>query len=125
MVVTKAHQNLTFTTPPNLQRAVAAGLAKDDAYFATLSGSLAAKCARLSARGWNAIGFRVLPTQGSYFITADFTPPSASHGDDVAFCRHITEQRRRGRHSRLRVLRIRGAPQLGALCVLQAGCGAR
>ena len=33
-VVAKAHQNLTFTTAPNLQRAVAVGLAKDDAYFA-------------------------------------------------------------------------------------------
>ncbi len=33
-LVAKAHQNLTFTTPPNLQRAVAYGLAKPDAYFA-------------------------------------------------------------------------------------------
>ena len=39
--VAKAHQNLTFTTAPNLQRAVAVGLAKDDAYFASLSGALA------------------------------------------------------------------------------------
>ena len=38
--VAKAHQNLTFTTAPNLQRAVAVGLAKDDAYFASLSGAL-------------------------------------------------------------------------------------
>src|SRR6202043_52087 len=41
--VAKAHQNLTFTTAPNLQRAVAVGLAKDDAYFASLSGALQAK----------------------------------------------------------------------------------
>ncbi len=32
-VLAKAHQFLTFTTPPNLQAAVAYGLAKDDAYF--------------------------------------------------------------------------------------------
>ena len=89
-VVTKAHQNLTFTTPPNLQRAVAAGLAKDDAYFAALADSLAAKCARLGA-GLERIGFRILPTQGSYFITADFSSLGFD-GDDVAFCRHITEQ---------------------------------
>jgi aspartate/methionine/tyrosine aminotransferase len=88
-VVTKAHQNLTFTTPPNLQRAVAAGLAKDDAYFAALADSLAAKSARLGA-GLARIGFRVLPTQGSYFITADFSALGFA-GDDVAFCRHITE----------------------------------
>ena len=88
-VVAKAHQNLTFTTAPNLQRAVAAGLAKDDAYFSALAGSLAAKCARLSA-GLERVGFRALPTQGSYFVTADFSA-LGFEGDDAAFCRHITE----------------------------------
>ncbi len=88
-VVTKAHQNLTFATPPNLQRAVAAGLAKEDAYFAALADSLADKAARLGA-GLARIGFRMLPTQGSYFITADFSALGFD-GDDLAFCRHITE----------------------------------
>ncbi len=88
-VVAKAHQNLTFTTPPNLQRAVAKGLAMEDAYFDGLAGSLAAKCARLSA-GLSAIGFRVLPAQGSYFVTADYSA-LGFEGDDLAFCRHITE----------------------------------
>ena len=32
----------------------------------------------------------VLPVHGSYFITADFRPLGFD-GDDVAFCRHITE----------------------------------
>jgi len=89
-IVAKAHQNLTFTTPPNLQRAVAVGLAKDDAYFAGLGEALGAKRTRLSA-GLSAIGFEVLPAMGSYFVTADFAP-LGFHGDDVAFCRHITEQ---------------------------------
>ncbi len=88
-VAAKAHQNLTFTTPPNLQRAVAVGLAKDDAYFAGLASALAAKRDRLSA-GLAALGFGVLPTMGSYFVTADFSPLGFA-GDDVAFCRHITE----------------------------------
>ena len=88
-VVAKAHQNLTFTTPPNLQRAVAVGLAKEDGYFAALADGLAAKRDRLSA-GLNAIGFGVLPAMGSYFVTADFAPLGFA-GDDVAFCRHITE----------------------------------
>ena len=91
-VVGKAHQNLTFTTPPNLQRAVAVGLAKDDAYFARLWGDLQAGRDRLAA-GLTALGFGVLPTQGSYFVTADFAPLGFA-GDDVAFCRHITEQAR-------------------------------
>jgi aspartate/methionine/tyrosine aminotransferase len=88
-VAARAHQNLTFTTPPNLQRAVAVGLAKDDAYFAGLAADLAAKRDRLSD-GLARIGFAVLPTQGSYFVTADFAPLGFA-GDDVAFCRHITE----------------------------------
>ena len=87
--VAKAHQNLTFTTAPNLQRAVAVGLAKDDAYFASLSGTLQAKRDRLAA-GLASLGLAVLPAKGSYFITTDFRP-LGFNGDDVAFCRHITE----------------------------------
>jgi N-succinyldiaminopimelate aminotransferase len=88
-LVQKAHQNLTFTTAPNLQRAVAVGLAKDDAYFASLSAGLQARRDQL-AKGLARVGFDVLPAQGSYFITTDFTP-LRFNGDDVAFCRHITE----------------------------------
>jgi N-succinyldiaminopimelate aminotransferase len=87
--IAKAHQNLTFTTAPNLQRAVAIGLAKDDAYFASLSRELEAKRDRL-ADGLAALGLKVLPTDGSYFITTDFRP-LGFNGDDVAFCRHITQ----------------------------------
>jgi aspartate/methionine/tyrosine aminotransferase len=88
-VVTKAHQNLTFTTPPNLQRAVAAGLAKDDSYFAALAGSLAGKRDRITA-GLRNVGFDVLPSDGSYFVIASFNA-FGFDGDDAAFCRHITE----------------------------------
>jgi aspartate/methionine/tyrosine aminotransferase len=87
--VAKAHQNLTFTTAPNLQRAVAVGLAKDDAYFASLSAALQAKRDRLAA-GLAGLGLTVLPTKGSYFVSTDFRP-LGFNGDDVAFCRHITE----------------------------------
>ena len=89
-VVAKAHQNLTFTTPPNLQRGVAVGLAKDDAYFASIGAGLQRQRDILAA-GLARLGFGVLPTHGSYFITADFAPLGFA-GDDVAFCRHITEQ---------------------------------
>jgi aspartate/methionine/tyrosine aminotransferase len=89
-LVQKAHQNLTFTTAPNLQRAVALGLAKDDAYFASLSSNLQARRDQLAA-GLAAVGLTVLPTQATYFITTDFAP-LGFNGDDVAFCRHITEQ---------------------------------
>ncbi len=91
-VVAKAHQNLTFTTPPNLQRAVARGLAKDDAYYAGLASSLAER-RDLLADGLRRLGFGVLPTAGSYFITADYAPLGFTE-DDAAFCRRMTQEAR-------------------------------
>src|ERR1700722_3282759 len=83
-MVAKAHQILPFTTAPNLQRAVAVGLAKDDAYFANVSGDLQAKRDRLVA-GLEAAGFRTLPSGGSYFVLADYSALDPD-GDDAAFC---------------------------------------
>jgi N-succinyldiaminopimelate aminotransferase len=88
-VIAKAHQNLTFTTPPNLQKAVAAGLAKEDAYFSGLAGSLARRRDFLAA-GLARLGFEVLPSEGTYFLVAGFAGLGFT-GDDVAFCRHLTE----------------------------------
>ena len=90
LLVQKAHQNLTFTTAPNLQRAVAVGLGKDDAYFASLARDLQDR-RDLLAKGLASVGFSVLPSHGSYFVTTDFAP-LGFNGDDVAFCRHITEK---------------------------------
>ncbi len=95
-MVAKAHQNLTFTTPPNLQRAVALGLAKDADYFGALSSSLASR-RDLLGEGLRGIGFDVLPCSGSYFVIADFRPlglPREVGGDAMAFCRFITERAR-------------------------------
>jgi aspartate/methionine/tyrosine aminotransferase len=89
--VAKAHQNLTFTTAPNLQRAVAIGLTKPDAYFATLASDLQARRDQLAC-GLKTLGFGVLPTDGSYFITTDISP--FGFKDDLAFCRAITEHAR-------------------------------
>lgn len=88
--VAKAHQNLTFATPPNLQRAVAYGLVKDQAYFDILSASLAAKRDRLRA-GLAQAGLRTLDSYGSYFTIGDISPLDFS-GGDLAFCRHITAE---------------------------------
>lgn len=89
-LVAKAHQNLTFTTAPNLQRAVALGLAKPDAYFASLADDLQERRDILGS-GLRRLGFVTLPADGSYFITADFSSLGFI-GDDQAFCRAITEQ---------------------------------
>lgn len=83
-VLSKAHQFLTFTTPPNLQAAVAYGLGKDDAYFTAMRASLQRSRDRLT-EGLSAIGFRVLPSAGTYFLTVDLSAHSNAP-DDEAFC---------------------------------------
>ncbi|MGE5475887.1 MAG: aminotransferase [Bacteroidales bacterium] len=87
--IAKAHQFLTFTTAPALQETVAWGLQHQRAYVDGLAGLLEKRRDRLAA-GLSAAGFTVLPTGGSYFLTADFRPLGFD-GDDAAFCRHITE----------------------------------
>ncbi len=86
--VAKAHQFMTFTTPPNLQAGVAHGLRKDDSYFSGFTADMAAKRDHLSD-GLRRIGFEVVPCQGTYFVTTDFRP-LGFNGNDVDFCRTIT-----------------------------------
>ncbi len=86
--VAKAHQFLTFTTPPMLQHAVAEGLNSDDDYFEGLRLSMQQKRDRLSA-GLNEAGFGVLPAEGTYFLTTDIRQ-TGFDGNDVDFCQHIT-----------------------------------
>ncbi|MCR6631110.1 MAG: aminotransferase [Magnetospirillum sp.] len=88
--IAKAHQFLTFTTPPSLQEAVAWGLEQQRDYLDGLAGVLQGRRDRLAA-GLTAAGFRVLPTGGSYFLTADFAPLGFT-GSDADFCRMITEK---------------------------------
>ena len=88
--IARAHQFLTFTTPPNLQAAVAYGLGKDDRYFNNLAGDLQDLRDYLGG-GLKDLGFEVLPCDGTYFITTDFRP-LGFNGDDVEFCRHITTE---------------------------------
>lgn len=89
--VARAHQFLTFTTPPNLQAAVAYGLGKDDAYFSDLAATQAGKRDRLSA-GLAAAGLPVLPSAGTYFVVADIRGVAESGEGDAEFCRRLTEE---------------------------------
>jgi aspartate/methionine/tyrosine aminotransferase len=86
--IMKAHQFVTFTTPPALQAGVAFGLGKDDSYFENLARSLEAK-RDLLGHGLKQAGFDVLPSDGTYFISADFRP-LGFNGTDEEFCRDIT-----------------------------------
>ncbi len=88
--VSKAHQFLVFTTPPNLQSAVAFGLSKEQSYFAGLAAEMQGKRDRF-AGGLAEIGLDVLPCAGTYFVNVD-VGRTGFDGDDADFCRHITEQ---------------------------------
>jgi N-succinyldiaminopimelate aminotransferase len=86
--IAKTHQFATFTTPPNLQWGVATGLRLGNSYFDSLSSEMQRKRDRL-ADGLARIGFDVLPSHGTYFVTTDFRP-LGFNGTDDDFCRHIT-----------------------------------
>jgi N-succinyldiaminopimelate aminotransferase len=86
--ITKAHQFVTFTTPPNLQHAVALGLGFDDAYFRGLGAPLARSRNRLAA-GLVALDVPVLPGEATYFLVVDVTRWLRPGEDDIAFCRRL------------------------------------
>jgi N-succinyldiaminopimelate aminotransferase len=85
-VLAKSHQFLAFTTAPNLQAAVAYGLAKDDAYFEGMRKNFARSRDRFTD-GLRTLGFDVIPSQGTYFVNIDIAPLGET--DDVAFCRRL------------------------------------
>ncbi|MCE3256407.1 MAG: aminotransferase, partial [Nitrobacter vulgaris] len=86
-VTAKVHQFLTFTTAPNLQAAVAYGLTRPDDFFFEMRRELTRRRGRLT-RGLEDIGFPVLPSQGTYFLTVDLAPLGLNETDQ-AFCRRI------------------------------------
>jgi aspartate/methionine/tyrosine aminotransferase len=88
--IAKAHAFLTFTTSPNLQRAVAYGLGKDDRYFAPMREGFARSRDRLQA-GLKAEGFAVLPSQGTYFLLVDLKA-SGIELDDQTFAQRAVRE---------------------------------
>lgn len=97
-----AHQFLTFTVPSQLQSAVAHGLEREQGFYNALGTTLQAKRARL-AKGLARLGFRVLDSQATYFLVADYQPLYAAKRtklglderqlptpSDVDFCQRLT-----------------------------------
>lgn len=78
--VGRAHQFLTFTTPPALQWAVAEGLSKPEAWFAARSAEWAASRERLKA-GLESAGFVVLPNSATWFLCVDLAASGIALGD--------------------------------------------
>jgi N-succinyldiaminopimelate aminotransferase len=85
-VLAKAHQFTTFTTAPNLQSAVAFGLGKDASYFDDMRANYARSRDRL-CDGMAKLGFSVIPSQGTYFVTVDIDPLGET--DDQEFCQRL------------------------------------
>ncbi|HVZ30722.1 MAG TPA: aminotransferase [Asticcacaulis sp.] len=81
----RAHQFITFSTPPALQHAVAYGLGLPVARFGAALSELTRQRAHL-IEGLSAAGFAVQPADGTYFVNIDL-PASGIHkpGLDYAF----------------------------------------
>jgi N-succinyldiaminopimelate aminotransferase len=84
--VARVKQFLTFVNAGPLQPAVAVALGLPDEYFSEFRAALQARRDRL-VTGLDEAGFTVLPSEGTYFVTADITPLGGTDGAD--FCREL------------------------------------
>jgi len=85
----KAHQFLTFTTPPNLQRAVAYALGKERSYFDDMRTGFQRSRDRLVS-ALEGEGYVTLPAHGAYFVSIDLAASGIGMSDE-AFARHAIE----------------------------------
>jgi aspartate/methionine/tyrosine aminotransferase len=88
-VMTKAHQFLTFTTPPALQLGVAHGLAQEMDFPLQLTARLQ-KNRDILAAGLTRLGFAVQPCEGTYFLTAGIA--QLTNEKDLAFCERLVRE---------------------------------
>ena len=89
-VLAKAHQFLTFTTPPNLQAAAAFGLGKDVTYFEGMRAGYQRSRDRLAA-GLAGLGYVTLPAAATYFLNIDLAASGIAM-DDVVFCEWLIDE---------------------------------
>ena len=88
--IARAHQFLTFTTPPNLQAAVAYGLTKPPQSFASMRDGYQRARDRLAV-ALEREGFAVLPSEGTYFLCLDLAASGVALSD-YDFCRRIVAE---------------------------------
>lgn len=86
----RAHQFLTFSTPPNLQAAVAFGLSKPAAAFDAMRVDLQRSRDRL-ADALGAGGFSVLPSEGTYFLCVDLAASGVTGADREVCLRWVRD----------------------------------
>jgi N-succinyldiaminopimelate aminotransferase len=88
-VIANVHQFITFTTPPALQLGVAHGLTHAMDFPLALTKRLQENRDAL-AKGLSEIGFDVLPSEGTYFLTARMD--GLSNEKDRAFCERMVAE---------------------------------
>jgi aspartate/methionine/tyrosine aminotransferase len=85
-----AHQFLTFTTPPNLQEAVAFGLIEPGDWFEAMPAGLQRSRDRLAA-GLRQVGFVVLDSGGTYFLNVDLKASGIDEDDRTFALRAVRD----------------------------------
>ncbi len=88
--IARAHQFVTYSTAPNLQAAVAFGLAKPPDDLATTTAHFAESRDHLR-RGLEGKGYATLPAQGTYFLSVDLAASGVA-ADDVTFCERAVRE---------------------------------
>ncbi len=83
------HQFVTFAVATPLQHAIAQALGAPQTYFDGLRADYLARRDLLTS-ALAAVGFRVQPPEGAYFVMADIAP--LTDEDDVAFCRRLVTE---------------------------------
>jgi N-succinyldiaminopimelate aminotransferase len=86
--LSKAHQFITFATPPSLQEAVSFGLREEAGFLFEQRKRLQTSRDRFVA-GMDTLGFSVLPSAATYFITVRL-PDSAER--DVEWCERLVRE---------------------------------
>ncbi|HEY6578768.1 MAG TPA: aminotransferase [Rhizomicrobium sp.] len=87
--IAKAHQFITFTTPPALQRGIAFALENEMEFTLGLTKDLQSNRDLLAER-LARLGFEVLPCEGTYFLTAGIRALTDERDD--AFCRRLVRE---------------------------------
>lgn len=87
--IAKTHQFLTFTTPPGLQLGVAHGLGHEIDFTLNLTKELQTH-RDILAEGLSRLGFDVLTSEGTYFLTAGIS--GLTNEPDRAFCERLVRE---------------------------------
>jgi aspartate/methionine/tyrosine aminotransferase len=87
--IAKTHQFLTFTTPPALQLGVAHGLEHEMDFTLNLTKELQQN-RDLLAQGLSHLGFEILPSEGTYFLTAGIA--ALANEPDRIFCERLVRE---------------------------------